>query len=110
MTRINVIKKTEQIDYWINREKHELYLREMKPATNTGLRNLSMINNNSTRKERNLVTFNRRYQVRLDNQQMVKRILNIAKTSHIPKPSPPYSRLPLSKRNLIKKMELQREN
>lgn len=109
MACINVIKKTEKIDYWIKREKHEECLREMKPATNTGLGRPNSLST-GIRRERDLFAFNRRYQIRLDNRQMVGRILTIAKSSHTPKISSPYSRLPLSKRNLVKKQELQRQN
>lgn len=83
MTTSFNVKKTEQIYYLVNKEKHRQQLREMKAATNTGIKvqkSQTLLN-----KERSGMNYGQRYEIDLGNSRLVSRILSIAKSSKLNK-------------------------
>ena len=83
MTTSFNVKKTEQIYYLVNKEKHKQQLRDIKPATDTGIKTQKsqlLLN-----RDRSVMNYGQRYEIDIGNSRLVNRILSIAKSNKINK-------------------------
>ena len=80
MTTSFNVKKTEQIYYYANREKHKQQLRDVKPATDTGIK--SQKSQLLLRRDRSAMNYRQRYEIDVGNSRLVNRILSIARTNN----------------------------
>lgn len=82
ITSFNV-KKTEQIYYLVNKEKHKQQLRDIKPATDTGIKTQkSQLN---LKRDKNVMNYGQRYEIDVGNSRLVNRILSIARPNKLSK-------------------------
>jgi hypothetical protein len=79
------LKKTEEILYSINKKIHSRQLSQMKAAIDDA----PPLSLSSLPKPYQLVSYNRRYQIKTDNQQMIDKILSIAQKNAMQKGSSP---------------------
>lgn len=82
ITSFNV-KKTEQIYYLVNKEKHKQQLRDIKPATDTGIKTQkSQLN---LKRDKIVMNYGQRYEIDVGNSRLVNRILSIARPNKLSK-------------------------
>ena len=82
ITSFNV-KKTEQIYYLVNKEKHKQQLKDIKPATDTGIKTQkSQLN---LKRDKSVMNYGQRYEIDVGNSRLVNRILSIARPNKLSK-------------------------